>query len=74
MGNTLSEARKGQHPEIYKGERQGEHLLRKKIHEILMNQKQTINGREIYVNRRKTFCRVGKNDQGTQKKIIIQII
>ena len=56
MGNTLSEERTG--TEIYRPiNEEDAPLLRKKIHDILMNSKQTINGREIDVNRRKMLIR-----------------
>ena len=56
MGNTLSDTRNS---ELYKpmGEENAP-LLRKKIHDILMQRKETINGREIDINRRKIFCRM----------------
>ncbi len=59
MGNTLARHHEGNAPEVYNGN-DDEILLRKKIHNILLNQKQIINGREIYINRRKTYCRVNK--------------
>ena len=65
MGNTLSEERTG--TEIYRPiNEEDAPLLRKKIHDILMNSKQTINGREIDVNRRKMFCRVSTKADGPE--------
>ena len=65
MGNTLARHDRSTKPEVYDGNENN--LLRKKIHNILINRKEIINGREIYINRRKTFCRVNKLNDDRNK-------
>lgn len=58
MGNTISNDRTTSSQGLYDSGSDGANLFRKKIHAILVDNKMNINGRELYVNRQKAFCRL----------------
>lgn len=58
MGNTISNDRTTSNKGLYDSSSDGANLFRKKIHDILVDHKMNINGRELYINRQKAFCRL----------------
>lgn len=60
MGNTISNDRSTSNQGLYDSKSDGAILFRQKIHDILVDHKMNINGRELYVNRQKAFCRLKK--------------